>query len=80
MVMMLADVLSWVWHRGVGQQLVLRRLVLLLVVPDVGRPVMVMVTVVMGVDGDGDVATVMHSGTVAVAIIATGRRLLAGRV
>lgn len=80
MVMMLADVLSWVWHRGVGQQLVLRRLVLLLVVPDVGRPVMVMVTVVMGVDGDGDVATVMHSGTVAVAIIATGRRLLARRV
>lgn len=77
---MLTNVLSWVWHRGVGQQLVLRWLVLLLVVPDVGRPVMVMMPMVMGVDGDWYVATVVHSGAVAVAIVTAGRRLLAGHV
>lgn len=81
--MMLAHVLSWIRHRVVGQQLVLWRLVLLLVVvvSYVWRPVMVMVTVVMGVNGDGHVAAVVHGRAVAVAIVAAaGRRLLAGRV
>jgi len=79
--MMLTHVLSWIWHRVVGQQLVLWRLLLLLVVVSyVRRPVMVMVTVVMGVNRDRHVATVVHGRAVAVAIVAAaGRRLLAGR-
>lgn len=76
----MTHVLSRVWHRGVGEQLVLRRLVLLLVVSHVGRAVMVMVTMVVRVYGDGHVTAVVHGGTVAVAVVAARRRLLAGRV
>lgn len=80
LVVVLAHVLSRVRHRGVGEHMVLRRLVLLLVVSHVGRPVMVMVTVVVRVYGDGHVTAVVHGRTVAVAVVAARRRLLAGRV
>lgn len=41
---------------------------------------MVMVAVVMRVDGDGHVTTVVHGGAVAVAVVATGRRLMDRRI
>lgn len=77
---MLTHVLSWVRHRAVGKQLVLRRLVLLLVMPHAGRAMMVMVTVVMRVYGHGHMTAVVHGGTVTVTVVAAGRWLLAGRV
>lgn len=80
LVVMLSHVLSRVRHRAVGQQLVLRRLVLLLVMSHVGRPVVVMVPVVMWVNGYGHVTAVVHGGAVAVAVVAAWHRLLAGHV
>jgi hypothetical protein len=73
---MLTYILSWICHCSVGQQLVLRRLVLLLVMSNIGR-VMVMMTMMMGMDGDGYVTTVMHGRAMAIAIVAPRRRLLA---